>query len=132
MLEVVVDHSTTTENVHSTMIESVNSSITIGMRSSVTIGMKSSIMTGMRKEIEVVKDNGKIIQMIHQKMISNDLKDQVIILATDNSEWIKLEINQLKNSMTVLLTKSKKRDTTESTREIRETDLLKNSLIDES
>tara|TARA_B110000285_G_C15091408_1_gene599300 strand:- start:134 stop:478 length:345 start_codon:yes stop_codon:yes gene_type:complete len=114
------------------MIESVNSSITIGMRSSVTIGMKSSIMTGMRKEIEVVKDNGKIIQMIHQKMISNDLKDQVIILATDNSEWIKLEINQLKNSMTVLLTKSKKRDTTESTREIRETDLLKNSLIDES
>ena len=115
MLEVVVDHSTTTE--------SVNSSITIGMRSSITIGMK--------KEKEVVKDNGKIIQMIHQKMISKDLKDQVIILATDNSEWIKLEINQLKNSMIVLRTKLKKRDTTGSTREIRETDLLKNSLIDE-
>jgi hypothetical protein len=105
MLEVVVDHSSTIERDHS--------SITIVMRNP-----------------EV---NGKIIKMIKvEEKISKDLKDQATILATDNSEWTNLGINPLKSSTTVLPTKSKKRGTKGSTKEIKEIDLLKsNSIKDE-
>ena len=119
MLEVAVDHSTTTERDHSSMIERDLSSMTESVHSS---------MTGKKKEA-----NGKTTNSmtIPQKMISKDLKDQDIILATDNSEWTKLEISQLRNFITALPTKLKKKGMKGSIREIKETDHLKSNSIDE-
>lgn len=122
LLEVVVDHNLTIENVHNSTIESSD-------LNSMTENDHSSTKIVMINEV-----NGKttIKKMIQQETISKDLKDQVTILATDNSEWTNLEINLLRSSITVPPIKLKKRGTSGSIREIRETDLLKsNSLTDE-
>ena len=128
MREVAVDHSTMIESSdHSSTIEKDLSSM-IERDLSSTIESVHSSMIGKKKEA-----NGKTTKRmtIPQKMISKDLKDQDIILATDNSEWTKLEINQLRNSITVLPTKLKKRGMKGSIKEIKETDHLKSNSTDE-
>ena len=116
MLEVVVDHNLTIENVHNSTIESSD-------LNSMTENDHSSTKIVMINEV-----NGKttIKKMIQQETIS---KDQVTILATDNSEWTNLEINLLRSSITVPPIKLKKRGTSGSIREIKETDLLRSNLL---
>ena len=78
--------------------------------------------------------NGKIIrtETMLPGTILKDLRDLATTLAIGNSAWTRLEINQLRNCTVVPQTKSKKRGTTGSIREIKETDHLKsNSLTDE-
>ena len=119
MLEAVADHSTMIENDHSS---------TIARDLSLTKESDHSSMTVKKKEA-----NGKTTNSmtIPQKMISKDLKDQDITLATDNSEWTKLETSQLRNFITALPTKLKKKGMKGSIKEIKETDHLKSNSIDE-
>lgn len=58
------------------------------------------------------------------EMTLKDLNVLDITLATDNSEWTRLETNQSKSSTTVQLTRSRKRGTNESSSVIKETDLI--------
>ena len=128
MLEVAVDHSTTTERDRSSTIEKDLSSM-IERDLNSTIEIVHSSMIGKKSH----EANGKTTRTtaILQKMISKDLKDQAIILATDNSEWTKLETNQSRSSITVLRTKLKKRGTRGSTSVIKETDHLRSNSTDE-
>lgn len=124
MLEVAVDHSTTTERDHSSTIEKDLSSMIERDLNSTTEIVHSSMIGKKSHEA-----NGKTTRrtVILQKMISKDLKDQATILGTDNSGWTKLETNQSRNSIIVLRTKLKKRGTKESIKEIKEIDHLKSN-----